>query len=108
MGCEISTSPGASVSPSKADGWEDKDPGIGDIRGGRAHGGFTVIEAVIVQFDSNIKIFGHFWHGGEGRTVSADAEENDIAEGRIIGDTTTLADPTVLASIKTQYEDSEG
>ncbi|MFN0073869.1 MAG: acetate--CoA ligase [Chloroflexota bacterium] len=32
----------------------------------------------------------------------------DIAEGRVIGDTTTLADPTVLASIKTQYEDSEG
>jgi acetyl-CoA synthetase len=32
----------------------------------------------------------------------------DIAEGHVIGDTTTLADPTVLASIKTQYEDSEG
>jgi acetyl-CoA synthetase len=31
----------------------------------------------------------------------------DIAEGRVIGDTTTLADPTVLASIKSQYEDSE-
>jgi acetyl-CoA synthetase len=28
----------------------------------------------------------------------------DIAEGRVLGDTTTLADPTVLASIKTQYE----
>ena len=32
----------------------------------------------------------------------------DIAEGRVVGDTTTLADPTVLASIKAQYEDSEG
>jgi len=32
----------------------------------------------------------------------------DIAEGRVLGDTTTLADPTVLASIKDQYEDSEG
>ncbi len=31
----------------------------------------------------------------------------DIAEGRVIGDTTTLADPTVLDSIKKQYE-SEG
>jgi acetyl-CoA synthetase len=28
----------------------------------------------------------------------------DIAEGRVLGDTTTLADPAVLASIKTQYE----
>jgi acetyl-CoA synthetase len=29
----------------------------------------------------------------------------DIAEGRILGDTTTLADPTVVARLKTQYED---
>jgi acetyl-CoA synthetase len=28
----------------------------------------------------------------------------DIAEGRVVGDTTTLADPAVLSSIKTQYE----
>ncbi|MBI4444666.1 MAG: acetate--CoA ligase [Acidobacteria bacterium] len=32
----------------------------------------------------------------------------DIAEGRVLGDTTTLADPAVLHSIKQQYEDSEG
>jgi acetyl-CoA synthetase len=32
----------------------------------------------------------------------------DIAEGRVLGDTTTLADPTVLASIKEQYEETEG
>ena len=31
----------------------------------------------------------------------------DIAEGRVLGDTTTLADPTVMAEIKQQYEDSE-
>ncbi len=31
----------------------------------------------------------------------------DIAEGRALGDTTTLADPNVLASLKTQYEDKE-
>ncbi len=31
----------------------------------------------------------------------------DIAEGRVIGDTTTLADPTVLDAIKKQYQ-SEG
>jgi acetyl-CoA synthetase len=31
----------------------------------------------------------------------------DIAEGRVLGDTTTLADPTVMAEIKAQYEDSE-
>ena len=31
----------------------------------------------------------------------------DIAEGKVLGDTTTLADPTVLASIKEQYEGSE-
>ncbi len=31
----------------------------------------------------------------------------DIAEGRVIGDTTTLADPTVLAQIKAQYEEKE-
>jgi acetyl-CoA synthetase len=32
----------------------------------------------------------------------------DIAEGRVLGDTTTLSDPTVMASIKQQYESSEG
>jgi acetyl-CoA synthetase len=31
----------------------------------------------------------------------------DIAEGKVLGDTTTLADPTVLASIKKQYEGTE-
>lgn len=31
----------------------------------------------------------------------------DIAEGRVLGDTTTLADPTVMASIKQQYEGKE-
>jgi acetyl-CoA synthetase len=31
----------------------------------------------------------------------------DIAEGRVVGDTTTLADPSVLAQIKAQYEDRE-
>jgi acetyl-CoA synthetase len=29
----------------------------------------------------------------------------DIAEGRVLGDTTTLADPGVVARLKTQYED---
>ena len=32
----------------------------------------------------------------------------DIAEGRALGDTTTLADPTVVASLKAQYESQEG
>lgn len=32
----------------------------------------------------------------------------DIAEGRALGDTTTLADPNVVASLKAQYEDQEG
>ena len=31
----------------------------------------------------------------------------DIAEGRILGDTTTLADPSVVASLKEQYESQE-
>jgi acetyl-CoA synthetase len=31
----------------------------------------------------------------------------DIAEGRVLGDTTTLADPTVMAAIKKQYEEKE-
>ncbi|MEA2639266.1 MAG: acetyl-CoA synthetase, partial [Chloroflexota bacterium] len=31
----------------------------------------------------------------------------DIAEGRVLGDTTTLADPTVMEQIKQQYADSE-
>jgi len=31
----------------------------------------------------------------------------DIAEGRALGDTTTLADPAVVASLKTKYEDQE-
>ncbi|MBK6488923.1 MAG: acetate--CoA ligase [Gemmatimonadetes bacterium] len=32
----------------------------------------------------------------------------DIAEGRALGDTTTLADPGVVASLKDQYESKEG
>jgi len=32
----------------------------------------------------------------------------DIAEGRVLGDTTTLADPTIVAKLKTQYESEEG
>ena len=32
----------------------------------------------------------------------------DVAEGRVMGDTTTLTDPTVLDQIKQQYEDKEG
>jgi acetyl-CoA synthetase len=31
----------------------------------------------------------------------------DIAEGRALGDMTTLADPNVVAALKTQYEDRE-
>ncbi len=31
----------------------------------------------------------------------------DIAEGRVLGDTTTLADPAVVAGLKEQYEDGE-
>jgi acetyl-CoA synthetase len=31
----------------------------------------------------------------------------DIAEGRALGDTTTLADPSVVASLKEQYESQE-
>ena len=31
----------------------------------------------------------------------------DIAEGRVLGDTTTLADPNVMAAIKKQYEENE-
>jgi acetyl-CoA synthetase len=29
----------------------------------------------------------------------------DIADGRAMGDTTTLADPTVVAKLKEQYEE---
>ena len=32
----------------------------------------------------------------------------DIAEGRALGDTTTLADPAVVARLKTMYEEKEG
>jgi len=32
----------------------------------------------------------------------------DVAEGRVMGDTTTLTDPAVLSEIKQQYEESEG
>ncbi len=31
----------------------------------------------------------------------------DIAEGRALGDTTTLADPTVVATLKAKYEEEE-
>ncbi len=29
----------------------------------------------------------------------------DIADGRVMGDTTTLADPTVVAKLKERYEE---
>jgi acetyl-CoA synthetase len=32
----------------------------------------------------------------------------DIAEGKALGDTTTLADPNVVARLKAEYEDTEG
>jgi acetyl-CoA synthetase len=32
----------------------------------------------------------------------------DIAEGRALGDTTTLADPSVVEKLRGQYEDKEG
>ena len=32
----------------------------------------------------------------------------DIAEGRALGDTTTLADPNVVSRLKDQYESEEG
>jgi acetyl-CoA synthetase len=32
----------------------------------------------------------------------------DIAEGRALGDTTTLADPAVVAKLKSEYEEKEG
>ncbi|HSV72772.1 MAG TPA: acetate--CoA ligase [Chthonomonadales bacterium] len=32
----------------------------------------------------------------------------DIAEGRVLGDTTTLADPTIVASLKDRYTSDEG
>jgi acetyl-CoA synthetase len=32
----------------------------------------------------------------------------DIAEGRVLGDTTTLADPAVVNALKSHYEDTEG
>jgi acetyl-CoA synthetase len=32
----------------------------------------------------------------------------DVAEGRVLGDTTTLADPGVVAALKAEYEEKEG
>jgi acetyl-CoA synthetase len=32
----------------------------------------------------------------------------DIADGRALGDTTTLADPAVVARLREQYEDADG
>ena len=32
----------------------------------------------------------------------------DVAEGRALGDTTTLADATVVSDLKHKYEDKEG
>ena len=32
----------------------------------------------------------------------------DIAEGRVVGDTTTLADPAVIGALKDKYEREEG
>jgi acetyl-CoA synthetase len=32
----------------------------------------------------------------------------DIAQGKALGDTTTLADPAVVAKLKAEYEEREG
>jgi acetyl-CoA synthetase len=32
----------------------------------------------------------------------------DIAEGRVLGDTTTLADPGIVAGLKNKYSSDEG
>jgi acetyl-CoA synthetase len=32
----------------------------------------------------------------------------DVAEGRALGDTTTLADPAVVSSLREKYEHTEG
>ncbi|MDQ8178822.1 MAG: acetyl-CoA synthetase, partial [Gemmatimonadota bacterium] len=32
----------------------------------------------------------------------------DTAEGRLLGDVTTLADPTVMETLKARYADQEG
>jgi acetyl-CoA synthetase len=32
----------------------------------------------------------------------------DIAEGKAVGDTTTLADPAVIQRLKAKYEEQEG
>ncbi len=32
----------------------------------------------------------------------------DVAEGRVLGDTTTLADPAIVASLKEKYSSDEG
>ncbi|HEY6104161.1 MAG TPA: hypothetical protein VI007_13145, partial [bacterium] len=32
----------------------------------------------------------------------------DVAEGRILGDTTTLADPSVVEALKERYEEEAG
>jgi acetyl-CoA synthetase len=32
----------------------------------------------------------------------------DIAQGKALGDTTTLADPAVVEALKKKYEDKEG
>ena len=32
----------------------------------------------------------------------------DVAEGRVLGDTTTLADPAVVQSLKSKYEEEGG
>jgi acetyl-CoA synthetase len=32
----------------------------------------------------------------------------DIAEGRVLGDTTTLADPSVVARLKADYDEEGG
>jgi acetyl-CoA synthetase len=32
----------------------------------------------------------------------------DVAEGRALGDTTTLADPAIVSALKDKYESAEG
>jgi acetyl-CoA synthetase len=32
----------------------------------------------------------------------------DIAEGKALGDTSTLADPSVVAKLRSEYEEQEG